>query len=656
MRPPTTPNPHSQAQESTAEEPSPGLERAQQGAAGFIATLFFALITWWTLKAGAFFPSVYLPGSIVLYLSLAMLLVAAPMPLALGRDHKLALVALSGFALWTGVSIIWSPAQDVAVEDTMRTLIYPAAFFAGLCITALLPRRPALPLAAWGLAAIVIAVVTCMRILGADGVDGLIDSDGTLSYPLGYRNANAFFFIISAFLLIGLAARTASRLAVQGLAGAGASACIAITVLCQSRGSVLAAAAGALALLLLFPFKLRLIAMLLAAIAPVGVIIRDLLDPFSAASAGPSEAAALVPMQEAAEVILLAAVAAGLLSIIASRMLDQVGVANRGSTLSGRALAGGALALIVAAAALFLVVNPLEDGLPEGDSSVRFTYTGGLNRTDFYAVAADQFLDAPVIGEGSGSFRTRYALDRDTNELPRDAHSIELETLGELGVIGMLLLLAAGVGIATGAWRSRRLGSDEAALSAIALALLAAFAVQTSVDWFTSFPALVGSVLFLAGAAAGLRGRKRGGHDLTRRVRMAGSAPLVLLALVAMPLSVAEKDTFAAATNWRADQSRAFDRLDRAATLNPFADTPLLVEAQIARELEQTDRALEAIEQALDRQPDEWRSYVIAASVLADDTPKKARAMLSKARALNPLSTEVQSLQDRLDGISEDES
>ncbi|MGB2852618.1 MAG: O-antigen ligase family protein, partial [Solirubrobacterales bacterium] len=309
----------------------------------------------------------------------------------------------------------------------------------------------------------------------------------------------------------------------------------------------------------------------------------------------------------------------------------------------------GAAALL-SAAVVGVVADPVSwistNESSEGANS-RFNYTGGLNRTDFWAVSANQFSDAPLIGGGSGSFRTRYAVERESPELPRDAHSLGFETLGELGAIGVVLLVIVGGALAAAVFKSRRLGPDEATLAAAALAVGAAWAAQASVDWLTSFPGLTAPVLVLLGAAAG-PAALRSGRDAGRRTRVVLGTVLAAAAVAALPLFASDRLTFNAAERWTADPEAAFDALDRAADLNPFADAPFLVAAEIAKQTGDTERGLDALASARDRQQDEWLSYLIEAEILADTDPEAALEALMRARELNPLDEDIAELEKEL--------
>ncbi len=85
--------------------------------------------------------------------------------------------------------------------------------------------------------------------------------------------------------------------------------------------------------------------------------------------------------------------------------------------------------------------------------------------------------------------------------------------------------------------------------------------------------------------------------------------------------------------------------------MNPFADVPLLVKANIARQAGDTETALNALEEAQEREPDDWRGYFLAAQVLGPDSPE-GREQLEKALALNPDGEELKRLQEKLDDAS----
>jgi O-antigen ligase len=119
----------------------------------------------------------------------------------------------------------------------------------------------------------------------------------------------------------------------------------------------------------------------------------------------------------------------------------------------------------------------------------------GSNRYDYWRVALRTWADAPVRGTGASGFQVAWLRDRPIPGGARDAHSLPLETLAELGLVGAALLAAAAGGVAVCA---RRVQAADPALAAGPAAALAAWALHASLDWDWEMPALTLVALSLA--------------------------------------------------------------------------------------------------------------------------------------------------------------
>src|SRR6185295_11600953 len=82
-----------------------------------------------------------------------------------------------------------------------------------------------------------------------------------------------------------------------------------------------------------------------------------------------------------------------------------------------------------------------------GDVRERLTETGSPARVRQWRVALDQFDRAEVAGEGAGTWVIAWNRDRPVLSTVNDAHSLYLEVLGELGIVGGVLLLGVIVAI-----------------------------------------------------------------------------------------------------------------------------------------------------------------------------------------------------------------
>ncbi len=60
----------------------------------------------------------------------------------------------------------------------------------------------------------------------------------------------------------------------------------------------------------------------------------------------------------------------------------------------------------------------------------------GSGRCQFWEAALDEWETKPVQGRGAGSYEAWWAQNGSFSYFVRDAHSLYVETLGELGVVG----------------------------------------------------------------------------------------------------------------------------------------------------------------------------------------------------------------------------
>ena len=152
----------------------------------------------------------------------------------------------------------------------------------------------------------------------------------------------------------------------------------------------------------------------------------------------------------------------------------------------------------------------------------------GANRPLYWHVAWKEYRMNPVLGSGAGTFDSYWLHYRTVDSFARDAHSLYVETLAELGPLGLALVVAALAVPFAGV--RRRLDP----LSAAAAGGYVAFVVHLGVDWDWELPAVT-----LAGVTCGaalLVGiRNEAGRPLRRRTR----AVLLLAALAAAGFSAA---------------------------------------------------------------------------------------------------------------------
>ena len=617
-----------------------------------------AVFGWWGWKQGAYFGVTFLPGAMVLLGLLAALLLFAPWPGALRGPARVSLAALLALAGWTLASALWSPAPDIAIEDAQRVLLYGVAFGLGLWLCLLLGRSMLLSLTPLAAAAGVVGVITLIALWTGDDAAEFFEFDATLRYPLGYRNAVAAYFLVAFFPAVVLAAGHELDWRIRGCLLAAATLMLELALLSQSRGAVFAIAIALAVLVAVHPARPRILVWLGLAIAPALLALPWLLDVFQ--HQGGNTAESLGPLRGACTAIALSSALSGVLGTALARRDPVIVLRAATSQLLNRALLA-LLALGLVAAVVVLAraeggpagfierqADELTAGSPDlGERGSRFGLDFRSERGDLWRVALEDLAGNPITGEGAGGFRFSYLRERDSGIQPEDPHSVEMLMASELGLPGLLLFGCFAVAATAAGLRARRLGPSAAALAAGALAAAAYWLIHASVEWFWTWPGVTLPVVFGLGAvSAPLALSPRG--ELMPGLRRGLALAALLVGLALLPFLLSDSYTRDALRGWRSDLTRAYSDLALAADLNPFSDRPLVAEAVIAEEAGDPQRALRALSEAQDRQPDEWTLYYLEARILAQIDPAGAAGALRRAGELNPRGEEVEALEESL--------
>jgi O-antigen ligase len=154
--------------------------------------------------------------------------------------------------------------------------------------------------------------------------------------------------------------------------------------------------------------------------------------------------------------------------------------------------------------------HPTSGEIPTGQARLTTTRT---SRSDLYKIVIDGFTADPLRGDGAGGSRVRYIRMRKSSEYVRNAHSLEIETLSELGLVGLALMLAFFVSLIVGAIRARvrptgGLGRSQGAAVSAASAV---WLIHSAFDWDWQLTAVTGLALVLASTLypAGSRRERR---------------------------------------------------------------------------------------------------------------------------------------------------
>jgi tetratricopeptide (TPR) repeat protein len=541
--------------------------------------------------------------------------------------------ALAALAAWTALSASWSPVPALARDEALLVVFYGLV----LAVPLLTLRSERDRLAAIGIvaaASVVLLVATAVRLLVVDGVADLYWY-GRLALPVGYPGALTAIFLVSFWPAAALAASPRLGIAPRALAFGGAVALLAGWLMTQSRAGAVSLAVSAIVVFAFAPARLRLLVPVAAAGLLAVSSYYPLTDPYR--EQGADIEAAIRDAAAWALLLALAGVLVGVVYALADRRLAvppriarAAGIAAVAVLVLGAAGAVGAFAATVDAPADYVGErwDEFKSQSPTETGSSHLA-TIGSNRYDFWRVALDEFREHPLHGAGARAFGHAYLRHGRTDETPRRAHSLEWDLLGETGLVGLALAVAAFLPFA---WIIlRRARSDLVAASV--LGGVAYWVVHASGDWTWTFPAVGLPFFLLLGAgAAGVET-----HRLTSRATLAGG-----LALAAASLLLFAPPWLSSRYTGRAleqNAAAAKDELRWARRLDPLSIDPLVAEAALASSPEE---ALGPLRRAIEREPHSVAPrYLLGLAYLDAGRREDARRQLREALRLAPRSDPV---------------
>jgi O-antigen ligase len=589
---------------------------------------------------GGFFPTAWGWAALSLLLVAGVALVARERP-AVTLPAAVLTAVLATLVAWTALSALWSPSAAQPLLETDRSLVYLAALVALLAVTR---RQAAAPVAAGILTACagISAWALAGRLLprSAPPAEGL--GAYRLTGPVGYWNGLGLLAAIGALLALGFALHASARWV---RAVAAASLCLFLPTLTFtfSRGSWLALVAGLVVFLAVEPARRALSPRFVAAAVPAA--LSGWLSSRPAALTQPGSALHDAPREghRLGLVLLVLMAVAAVLVLLADRVPAP-------SPRVGRVAAAlvAACALAVVAAVLAHEGGPAgvyhraADALRSDDSNAgrslngRLLSAGGNGRTGYWHVAWAETAAHPLLGGGAGSY-ARWWLQRRPNGFGAlDAHDLYLETLAELGPLGLFLLaaaLAVPLAVLPGARRTPMAVACGAAY--------VAFLVHAALDWDWELPG-AGLAGVLCGAAVVVAAPAARRFELRPAARIASVAALVPLLAFVFVLHVGNVSLA------RSDSARDADALGaavrdarRAERWQPWSNQPPLAlgEAQLAAG--DAAAAARSFRTAIARDPGDWEAWYQLG--LATSGAARTEA-LRRARQLNPRSTELAAL------------
>jgi O-Antigen ligase len=587
-----------------------------------------ALACWWLLGLGFLFG--YLPRA------------------GVTREARLPLFAVAALAAWMAVSLAWTDSDERALEEIARTLGYLGGgtlLFATLGPRTWRSAAAGLTVAAAGVCGVALLSRVAPGLLHSSAA--FVDAFGTkrLAYPLGYWNAVGIVGAMTLVMGIAWSAHARSArwralaLAVTPLAGAA-------VYLSYSRTAVIAAWLGtALVVVLSRNRRLAVEHAVAAALGSAAAVIVVHSEPQIAQGAGSAGAWIVVAT--------LAVAAAGCGQVGWFAMPGGPG--RRRSRPARALLVANAAAVAGLLVALALVPRPgvvtrQETSGPVAgtaaspvrrDVAARLVSTGGP-RGDLWSAGLRAFRDNPVKGLGAGSYEFYWDRTTQNGNPLRDAHSFVITEMAELGLLGLLLVVALGLGlvrICTRARRQARSPADAGATTAL-IAGFAVFALSGLVDWSYEIPAVAALGLgCVAIAGCSLSGPRPASRRVGRSVALGAAA--ILIGLLQIPAVVGTQLVRASSQRVEdGDLSQAAALAAHAVDAEPWAATPRLQQAFVALRAGDVEAAARFAQDAADRDPaDYYTRFLLAQYQLQAAEQADAIASLRATAELRPALT-----------------
>jgi hypothetical protein len=435
--------------------------------------------------SGGYFDPERVLAAIVAWVLLAVAMLVSPRPLPRSRAGRAALAGLALLTLWTGLSMAWAPQAGPAEDALQRLLLYLGGFAAAAALFwHPLARRAAEPALALG-TLLVVAYGLLERLLpGIFEFERSTVAGGRLEQPLTYWNAVGALAAIGAILGVRVAGDASRPRAMRAAAAAGVVPLAIAIQLSYSRGALAAVGIGLLVLAALSFTRAQLTAIGIALVTGVpAAIAANSLDGVRAL-AGSASARESDGLEMLAILVVLAAIAAAAVWA-AARAEWRVPALPRGARIA-------IVVLVVAAVGVGGVLVARDKDRPPvaGANAGRLTSLE-THRFKYWKVGLEHgFADHPLNGTGAGGFGVIWLQHRDVGERVKVAHSLYVETLAELGIVGFAFLALFLGGVVVAATRARIPG---------AIAAFVVWAVHNALDWDWEMPALALLGLALAG-------------------------------------------------------------------------------------------------------------------------------------------------------------
>ena len=572
----------------------------------------------------------------------------------------------------TALSIAWSVAPDASWRDASRMLAYSAVLGGAIAAVRMFAVRWAAVLGGITLAATVVCAYGLATKVFPSGVPA--NAPARLQEPFGYWNALGLTAAMGVIGCMWLGARRRGHGLLSAMAYPACGVLLLALLLAYSRGALAALAVGAVLWLAFVPLRLRGAAVLLAGMLGAGTVagwdfsraaLSDENIPLAQRAAAGHELGAL-----ALVMVLVLALVGVALTFYTSRQPPS-GRTRRRAGLALWVLVGlTVLALIAGLAhshrgltgsishAVSALTNP--NAKPPPNTPGRLTAVASV-RARYWKEALQVFGAHPALGAGAEGYATARLRYRKETLVVTHAHGFVVQTLADLGIVGLLVALAL-----LGSWifearrptrplnRPRRPYTPERVGLLSMLCIVVVFGVHSLIDWTWYIPGDACVALLCAGWLVGRGPLEPATAPVVQtesprwRIRGRQLDPRLLLAGVVVAAAL-----LVAWTQWqpqRSEEARqqaltlaeeGHRRASVEAAHTAVSRDPVSAEARFALAAVQeaaglSARARDTLQRAVRMQPSNPQTWIELARFDLRDRPRAALREFQAAVYLNP--------------------
>ena len=431
-------------------------ERASMWLLTLLTATIFCFITFY---AGGGLPPVQQTTTMEIILTLGCGAIVAAAVILTPRGRRVygmwPVGLLLAFAALSALSVVWSVQPDASWQNAGLMFAYSAVFGAAVVLARAAPARWPAVIGGVTLAAVVLCGYALLTKVFPSWLDAH-DIYARLQAPYGYWNATGLTAAMGVIGCLWLGARRAGHALLSALAYPAIGLLLVTLMLAYSRGALVALALGSALWFCVVPLRLRGACVLLVGAIGAGLVVawdfsQHALSAESVALharvvAGRQLGALLIAMLV---LLTLAGVAIGF-STSRRRRLSRAARTNAGAVL----LCALALLVVAFAGALAVSHRGLTGSISHGLHSLTNTHAAvpantpgrltaiGSVRAVYWNEALKVFQAHPALGAGARSYGTARLRYRTEDLEANDAHGFIVQTLADLGLVGLAIVLA----------------------------------------------------------------------------------------------------------------------------------------------------------------------------------------------------------------------